>query len=1768
MYAAMKATFCAGLLTLWASLLPAQCPPGDLNHNCTVDLPDLVIFAEQWMAPAGCSGHANDCADFYFNDGVNFYDFEYFTHAWGRHTPPLLINEFMASNNSRPPLDPGELLDEDGHSSDWIELYNLSGVTVPLAGWILTIDPDHQKVWTFPQGVMLESGHYLVVFASEKNRIDPESELHTDFVLDKAGSYLALIEPDGVTIASEFAGNEFLFQHYGYPPQETNVSYGRMEADLRYFSSPTPGQPNNGAFLGFVGPVTVSQKHGFFSEDFEVRLTCETTDAQIRYTTDGSNPTEANGITYDPATLIQINKTTVLRAAAFKIGFRPSRTETNTYLFLEDVIVQSPNGEIPAPGWPEGSVNGQVINYGMDPEVVEDPRYAGHMLEAMKAIPSISITTDLANLFDPEIGIYVNAWDDGRDWERPCSMELIHPDKTEGFQVNAGLRIRGGFSRSDQNPKHAFRLFFRQQYGDSNLNYPLFGDEGIDSFDKIDLRTDQNYSWSFRGQGGMDNGSKNTMVREVFSRDTQGQMGQPYTRSRHYHLYINGQYWGIYQTQERPESRYGQDYLGGDSTEYDVMKVEAGPYSINPTDGNDAAYKRLWLAAIEGFESDEAYYGIQGLNPDGSPNPDREKLLDVDNLIDYMAIIYYTGNYDSPLSNFLGNNRPNNYYAMFNRQTPDGWKFFCHDAEHSLFLGWDRTGPWDDPDLRKFKYFNPQWLHQQLCVHPEYRMRFADRIHTYFFNDGLLTPDKAMQRLKARADLLETAIIGESARWGDSKVTKPRTKDDDWLPELNRLYEDYFPYRTDEVLWQFIGQGWYPGTIAPIFYIGTQYQHGGRVTPPNNILNIINPNITGTLYYTTDGTDPRGLIAPPPPSTETVPHLSETPGTTDTDSTTVPPPPADGELGEADIAWITDTDLDTEFTDLLDDHGYSVDRYERMMRGPLDSRRIALLNKAKLVIVSPATLDISYGDPSGWNGITTPLILMNPSLSGSENGRWEWIATAVESNSYEPTDLWTPMPDDPLFFGISLTGGDSVNVVTSNTPFVPVNEDQFAYPNNNGLAKAFRVDDTTPYLWIAQWDSWQDQPYHWGTDQKPAGGRMLLTLGQGIDSLKPFNLNASGKKLFLNAVEVMLNYANPDDVNFSPYVWAGWDEEIMWPEKEVQLFGWIDDDGMLPDPNDLTWEWSKLSGPGEMTIVTEESYRYDYSWGPYSYRTILTFPTMSFSAPGVYEIQLEAFDGEYYSSDTAIVKVLEPVASLTLDKSTRIKSRILSEYGEWSALNEATYGVGPVAESLRISEIHYHPDGDPNSEFIEVVNVGTEPINISWAAFTEGIRFEFPDIDLPPGKYSVVVRNQAAFENRYGKTIPVAGQYQGNLENAGERIVLRDAVGKVIHSFKFSDGWHPTTDGQGFSLTFRNPKNPDPVAWTVGSSWRPSSLVGGSPGSDDDGVVPPPGTIVINELRAHSDDPSGDWIELYNNSPDAVNIGGWFLSDSDSDDPNRMKFEIPENTIIGANGFKVFYQTTDFGNPSNDNPFALSENGETVYLRSRLDSTGHFTGYFAEQKFDASLVNTSIGRYLRSDGGVDFVAQSRPTPNETNAYPKVGPVVISEIYYNPPTGGTYDSEEYEFFELMNITTSPVTFQSFDNELQTDLPWVINEGIQFTFPLNTTLAGNKRMILARNPAAFTERFGSSLPSGTVVLKWTSGKFDNGGEKLQLSQPGDKIGSTRYYIPVDTVKYSDQSPWPTSADGNGHSLYRKLPTFPNKNYGNDPANWNANTPTPGK
>ncbi len=126
-----------------------------------------------------------------------------------------VISEFMASNDST-------LADEDGDYPDWIEIYNPDAQAVDIAGWHLTDDASELNQWTFPS-VSIPAGGYLVVFASKKNRATSGQPLHTNFKLKTGGEYLALVQPDGVTVATEYDP---------YPVQQTDVSYGQPQGTM------------------------------------------------------------------------------------------------------------------------------------------------------------------------------------------------------------------------------------------------------------------------------------------------------------------------------------------------------------------------------------------------------------------------------------------------------------------------------------------------------------------------------------------------------------------------------------------------------------------------------------------------------------------------------------------------------------------------------------------------------------------------------------------------------------------------------------------------------------------------------------------------------------------------------------------------------------------------------------------------------------------------------------------------------------------------------------------------------------------------------------------------------------------------------------------------------------------------------------------------------------------------------------------------------------------------------------------------------------------------------------------------------------------------------------------------------------------------------------------------------------------------------------------------------------------------------------------------
>jgi hypothetical protein len=758
--------------------------------------------------------------------------------------PPLILNEvviseFMASNDD-------SLADGDGNSSDWVEIWNSTTASVDLAGWSLTTSGLQSGRWVFPS-VILVPNEFLIVFASGQDGesdIDPQGNLHTNFKLVKEGGNLTLLKPDSG------GGREVASEYFDYPIQKSDVSYGLFGSEVPlgvgYLEQSTPSVSNSGqGYAGFVGDTSFHPDRGFYDDPVMVTIEVGQPDAVIRYTIDGSEPTQTKGIDYPGGLGILVSRTTILRAAAFKDGFKPSNIDTHTYLFVSKVVDQ--------PADPSGfPLTWTGVDYGMEDGTSDLALIAGDSgldVESSKAVirdallelPAMSLVMGVEDWFGPAAGIYSNSTARGAAWERACSAELIFPEGDEGepFQIDCGVRIQGNTSRNaSANPKHSLRLAFREKYGDSKLRYPFFGDDSPSKFDTIVLRSNSQDGWVYSTE-------RNRMgqfVRDAWARETHRRMGHASPDSNWVHLFINGLYWGVYNPTERPDSAYSESYYGGEKENWDAIKNHE-----EVLDGDLTAYREL-LALIQN-DPNNWNAGYRDLS-----NPDDYaavlEAIDVEMLIDYMIHNMYAA----------ADDWPGNFYMGYDRSgASGGWKFYDWDNEHGMknTVGLNRTTPHgrDDDSPTKF--------HHALRSSPEYRQLFADRLHKAFFNGGVLAvdPDNPQwdplhPERNVPASLwmeltneIESALIAESARWGDYRKAIPYTVFKDFESLRNDLLSNWFPERSAVVLGQFRAQDLYPDVAAPMFS-----QFGGSVAS-GFLLGMTGPD-SGTIYYTTDGSDP------------------------------------------------------------------------------------------------------------------------------------------------------------------------------------------------------------------------------------------------------------------------------------------------------------------------------------------------------------------------------------------------------------------------------------------------------------------------------------------------------------------------------------------------------------------------------------------------------------------------------------------------------------------------------------------------------------------------------------------------------------------------------------------------------------------------------------------------------------------------------------------------------------------------------------------------
>ncbi len=443
------------------------------------------------------------------------------------------------------------------------------------------------------------------------------------------------------------------------------------------------------------------------------------------------------------------------------------------------------------------------------------------------------------------------------------------------------------------------------------------------------------------------------------------------------------------------------------------------------------------------------------------------------------------------------------------------------------------------------------------------------------------------------------------------------------------------------------------------------------------------------------------------------------------------------------------------------------------------------------------------------------------------------------------------------------------------------------------------------------------------------------------------------------------------------------------------------------------------------------------------------------------------------------------------------------------------------------------------------------------SAFIDQNTFAFTDTgvavyekNLLKGGGSAVVENCIFYENQSApsstdqfSSISISFSIANNAVVLGSSNFVADPLFTNPLSYDFSlspaspaiDAGNPTHD-----------KDPDGSITDIGAPYQ---------FNPNDYPFTPPNVVKINEILAFSNGGEVDWIELYNPTNDTVDISGWYLSDDKED---LLKFQIPLDTLILPGDFVVYYEDQHFGinsqHSGSKTGFALSNTGETVYL---YGASGDLNLPFIEsESFGPSEPGVTMGRHYKpSTDTFNFVELQSTTPGTQNSYPKVGPIVISEIFYHPNSG--LDSE---FIELLNISNQ--TQSLYDTDLNAS--WIIGSGIDLIFSDTNPvlLEPNERILMVKNQKDFVIEFPNV--QDIQIIEWTSGSLSNSGEKLELLRPGalDSFGS-QTYVRIDRVIYEDIEPWPAEADGFGYSLQKQSDFL----YGNDPSAWFAASPSPG-
>jgi len=585
----------------------------------------------------------------------------------------LLINEIQSSNISC-------IADFDGDYSDWVEIYNYGTDVIELGGMFLSDKPNNLNKWKFPNRAIMP-GEHLIIWASGKDRVCENGEIHTNFSIKASGETIFLVQANGHTIIDK-SYNQAL------PP---DMSMGRLPENMiswYFFSDPTPGMANSTeAFEGFSPKACFSVQGGQYKEPVSVILSTEDGEGGIYYTTDGSIP-DINSDCYSGP--INIEQTSCIRARAIRPGQVAGNIITQTYL----------------------------INENLNLDVV-------------------SLVTDPANFWG-ESGIYQH-YNTGE--ERPIHIEYFDKEGFTAFQLDAGVKIHSPDNRTQK----SLRLYARDECGTESIDYKIFENKNICHFKRLILRN-----------GGNDGAQiRKTQIRDAYVHSIYQNLNPDYACSAHkaVHVFINGNYWGIYNLRERQDEYYIKDNYGYEADEIDFLEYDYAEPGIKKTICGDwQDFENMKAFVINNDMSVEQNYGII------------KNWIDIDNFIDYQITEILIGNQD-----WCNNNikfwRP--------RATGGRWKWVLWDTDYAL--GTYRTHAIGEPTFDFFTFAmqwggwgddDYTWLLRNLMNNENFKYHFITR-SLDLLNSGL-KPSFTIQHFDSLANGIGIDMYRQFEKWGSS----------------------------------------------------------------------------------------------------------------------------------------------------------------------------------------------------------------------------------------------------------------------------------------------------------------------------------------------------------------------------------------------------------------------------------------------------------------------------------------------------------------------------------------------------------------------------------------------------------------------------------------------------------------------------------------------------------------------------------------------------------------------------------------------------------------------------------------------------------------------------------------------------------------------------------------------------------------------------------------------------------------------------------------